>query len=134
MTDLVIVRVFAASRERVYRAFTDTAVPARWYGPAVPAGVAADPPVNEEDPARSSSAPEPSGGEPGHVDPARTDAVLWVSRHPAGLRTRLEFHDEPDNRTRLVLREGPHESEAELASREAWSSRFMRLDRLLLKL
>jgi uncharacterized protein YndB with AHSA1/START domain len=44
---------------------------------------------------------------------------------------RLEFHDEPDGRTRLDLRAAASSAEEQDGMREGWESSFTKLDQLL---
>jgi len=44
---------------------------------------------------------------------------------------RLEFHDEGEGNTRLVLRQGPDSIEMEPMAREGWRSSFTKLATLL---
>jgi uncharacterized protein YndB with AHSA1/START domain len=44
---------------------------------------------------------------------------------------RLEFHDESDGRTRLVLRQGPYSREMVDMAHQGWESSFTKLDKLL---
>lgn len=44
---------------------------------------------------------------------------------------RLEFHQEPNDRTRLALRQGPFPEERRQLTKAGWESSFARLDSLL---
>jgi uncharacterized protein YndB with AHSA1/START domain len=44
---------------------------------------------------------------------------------------RLEFHDEPDGRTRLDLRAAASSAKEQDEMREGWESSFTKLDQLL---
>lgn len=143
MTDLVITRIFDAPRPMVYQAFVDPAQLAQWFGPvgwSVPAdsvSVDARPGghqrltmVNDDDPTQTSG-----------VDATFTEVVeneLLVGETPlpadAGggrVGLRLEFHDEPGDRTRLVVTQGPYADEMVGYAREGWGSSFTKLDKLL---
>jgi uncharacterized protein YndB with AHSA1/START domain len=143
---LTMERIFDAPRELVYRAFIDPDQISQWFGPvgySVPRdSVDVDPRpgghqrllmVNDADPSASSPVnatfvevienellvgAEEFGGVPGLQD-ATT------------MTMRLEFHDEGDGKTRLVLRQGPFTAEMERMSREGWGSSFTKLDTLL---
>ena len=143
--ELVITRVFDATRELVYRAFTDPDQLAQWFGPvgySVPrdtvdvdtrvGGYQRFTMVNDADPSESSP-----------VDAAFTEVIeneLLVShehfelpglQEPTEMYTRLEFHDQGDGKTRLVLRQGPSSTDIEGMAREGWRSSFTKLDDLL---
>ncbi|MDQ2957235.1 MAG: SRPBCC domain-containing protein [Actinomycetota bacterium] len=144
--ELVITRVFDAPRELVYRAFTDPDQLAAWFGPvgfSVPresveidarvGGAQKFVMVNNEDPSWASP-----------VSAIFTEVIeneLLVGSEEwegvAGLQEggsmtmRLEFHDEGDGTTKLVLRQGPYAAEVEGMAREGWTSSFTKLDALL---
>jgi uncharacterized protein YndB with AHSA1/START domain len=139
MTDLVITRVFDAPRPMVYRAFVDPGQLAAWFGPigwsvprdtvtieAKPGGAQRFTMVNDADPAQTSP-----------VDAVFVEVVeneLLVGEEPFGdtvMRMRLEFHDEQDGRTRLVLTQGPFDPAWESGAREGWTGSFTKLDALL---
>lgn len=144
-TELVITRIFDAPREMVYRAFVDPDQLAQWFGPvgwsvprdtveidARPGGAQHFTMVNDEDPSRTS--PVHSiftevienellvGEELDSKIPEFTDRGMYV---------RIEFHDEPGGRTRLVLRQGPSAPEWESNARDGWNSSFTKLDAFL---
>jgi hypothetical protein len=48
-----------------------------------------------------------------------------------GVTLRLEFHQEPNGKTRLDLRQGPFTQELGEATKAGWESSFVRLDSLL---
>jgi uncharacterized protein YndB with AHSA1/START domain len=145
LTDLVITRIFDAPRALVYRAFTDPEQLAAWFGPvgwSVPRDSVDVQPevgghqrftmVNDADPAQSSA-----------VDAIFVEVVeneLLVGEQDtsgvpgldgAVMRMRVEFHDEPDGRTRLVLTQGPYQPEVAEMAREGWASSFTKLDKLI---
>ena len=144
--ELVIERIFNAPRDVVYRAFTDPDQLSAWFGPAGwsvpresveidprPGGVEKFVMVNDEDPEQTSPVNarftevienELLVGEegPGSGDPADPGSKLTA---------RLEFHDEPGGRTRLVLRQGPFPEDVTEMAREGWGSSFTKLDTLL---
>jgi uncharacterized protein YndB with AHSA1/START domain len=145
MTDLVITRIFDAPRPLVYRAFTDPDQLAAWFGPvgwsvprdsvsieAKPGGHQRFTMVNDSDPAQSSP-----------VDATFTEVVeneLLVGEEDVSridfipgdvMRMRVEFYDEPGDKTRIVLTQGPYAPEIESDAREGWGSSFTKLDALL---
>jgi len=144
--ELVIERVFNAPREVVYRAFTDPDQLSQWFGPAGwsvpresveidlrPGGVQKFVMVNDADPSQTSPVNarfteiienELIIGEegPGSGDPAQAGSKLTA---------RLEFHDEPGGRTRLVLRQGPFPADVTEMAREGWGTSFTKLDALV---
>ncbi|MEV4708073.1 SRPBCC domain-containing protein [Actinoplanes sp. NPDC049316] len=144
-TDLVITRTFAAPRPMVYRAFVDPDQLSQWFGPvgwSVPrdtvdidartGGHQRFTMVNDDDPAMASP-----------VNATFTEVVeneLLVGEEdtsgipgfPAGkMRMRIEFHDEPDGGTRIVITQGPYTREMEGMAREGWTSSFTKLDKIL---
>ena len=143
--ELVITRIFDAPRELVWRAFTDPDELAQWFGPvgwSVPrdtvqielkvGGRERFTMVNDADASMTSP-----------VNAVFTEVVeheLLVGAEtfegPNGTATmtaRMEFSDEPDGRTRLVLRQGPFPPEFLGNAREGWGSSFTKLDALLAK-
>ncbi|WP_127503472.1 SRPBCC family protein [Actinoplanes solisilvae] len=139
MTELRITRVFDAPRALVYRAFTDPDQLAAWFGPvgwsvpretveidARPGGVERFTMVNDDDPSLTS----PTNAV--FVEVIENELLVGEEEF-AGvvLRVRLEFHDEPDGRTRLELVQGPIPAEIEGNAREGWASSFTKLDALL---
>ena len=143
--ELVITRIFDAPRELVYRAFTDPDQLAAWFGPvgwSVPrdsidietkvGGHQRFTMVNDADPTQTSP-----------VDATFTEVIeneLLVGEEDTSgipefagsiMRMRLEFHDEPDGRTRLVLTQGPYQPEILDMAREGWNSSFTKLDKLI---
>jgi uncharacterized protein YndB with AHSA1/START domain len=135
MTDLVITRIFDAPRPMVYRAFVDEDQLAAWFGPvgwsvprntvsieAKPGGHQRFTMVNDADPAQTSP-----------VSATFVEVVeneLLVGQE-GDMRLRIEFHDEPDGRTRLVLTQGPFNPEWQSGAREGWNGSFGKLDTLL---
>jgi uncharacterized protein YndB with AHSA1/START domain len=105
MTDVAITRIFDAPRETVYRAFADPDRRSKWSGPGVRATV---------------------------VEVVENELLVGEeSSGDAVVRTRMEFHDQGDGRSRLVLTQGPCRPGIEAEAREAWSSSFARLDKFL---
>jgi uncharacterized protein YndB with AHSA1/START domain len=143
--DLEITHVFDVPPERVYRAFTDPAEFARWYGPpgfpvdletveleARVGGRHRFAMVAEDDPSMRAA-----------FDGRFVEVVenaLLVSRgewdgipgQPARWQSNLhvELHGE-DGRTRLVLREGPHPPGTAELGRQAWEMMFPKLESVL---
>ncbi|MFG1604368.1 hypothetical protein [Actinoplanes sp. NPDC049265] len=70
---------------------------------------------------------------PGQIDATFTEASGsdLLAGEAGGMRLRVEFHDEPDDRTRLILIQGPCPAETEGQVREAWSASFTQLDKVL---
>jgi uncharacterized protein YndB with AHSA1/START domain len=143
-TELVIIRIFDAPREAVYRAFTDPDLLARWFGPvgwSVPRdSVELDPReggvfnftmVNDDDPSQTS----PVVATFREVVPNEliVGYETEVPGRPAsdGMVMRLEFSDEGEGKTRLVLRQGPYDPDIEGQAREGWLSSFTKLDAML---
>jgi uncharacterized protein YndB with AHSA1/START domain len=145
MTDLVITRIFDAPRPMVYRAFVDPDQLAAWFGPvgwsvprdtvsveAKPGGHQRFTMVNDADPAQSSP-----------VNATFTEVIeneLLVGEEDLSameafegdiMRMRIEFHDEPGDKTRVVLTQGPYTPQWESSAREGWGSSFTKLDALL---
>ncbi|GAA2601986.1 hypothetical protein GCM10010435_96620 [Winogradskya consettensis] len=143
--DLVITRIFDAPRHLVYRAFTDPDQLAQWFGPvgwSVPRdGVDVDnrpgghqrfTMVNDADPAQTAL-----------VDAHFTELVeneLIVAEEDMTAMTdfpgdllhlRVEFHDEPGGRTRMILTHGPYPGDWATESSAGWNSSFTKLDRVL---
>ncbi|ROO83269.1 uncharacterized protein YndB with AHSA1/START domain [Actinocorallia herbida] len=146
MTQLIVSRVFDAPRELVYRAFTDPDQLAQWFGPVgfhVPretveldvrvGGSEKFTMVHDEDPSFTSPVSatfsevienelivgyEDVTGMPGFEGTVRFES-------------RMEFHDEGDGKTRLVITQGPHNPEILADAEAGWESSFTKLDALL---
>jgi uncharacterized protein YndB with AHSA1/START domain len=143
--ELVITRIFDAPRELVYRAFTDPDQLAAWFGPvgwSVPRdSVDIDAKVGGHQRFTMVNDADPTMASP--VDATFTEVIeneLLVGEEDTSgipefggsiMRMRLEFHDEPDGRTRLVLTQGPYQPEIVDMAREGWASSFTKLDTLL---
>ncbi len=148
--ELVITRTFNAPRHLVYKAFTDPDQLAAWFGPvgwSVPrdsvdidlrvGGHQRMTMVNDDDPSMTS----PANGTfvevvenellVGEENWQNTEADIGNPGTSVTMRLRLEFHDEGDGATRLVLRQGPYTAEMEGMAREGWGSSFTKLDELL---
>ncbi|MFI1193948.1 SRPBCC domain-containing protein [Micromonospora sp. NPDC020750] len=143
---LVITRIFDAPRELVYRAFTDPDQLAQWFGPvgfSVPREtVSVDARVgghqrfvmvNDADPSFSSPVDATFSEVVENELLVGHEEVHGVPGFPDGARLemRIEFHDEGDDKTRLVLCQGPYTREIEAGAREGWGSSFGKLDALL---
>ncbi|HEY6597539.1 MAG TPA: SRPBCC domain-containing protein [Asanoa sp.] len=144
MAELVITRIFDAPREQVYRAFTDPVQLARWFGP-----------VGWSVPRESVDVDDRVGGPfsftmVNDADPDDTSPVTAVFREVVKnellvgheedvqgrgditeMTVRLEFYDEGEGKTRLVLRQGPFDEATGEMAREGWLSSFTKLDRAL---
>ncbi|MER7456430.1 SRPBCC domain-containing protein [Micromonospora sp. NPDC126480] len=144
--ELVMTRVFDAPRELVWRAFTDPDQFAAWFGPvgwSVPrdtvdfdvriGGHQRFTMVNDEDPSMTS----PGDGAFAEIVENELlvgyEEVKGIPGLPDGTRLtlRLEFHDEPGGKTRLVLRQGPFPVEMAGQAEQGWGSSFTKLDALL---
>jgi uncharacterized protein YndB with AHSA1/START domain len=143
--DVEITHVFDAPPERVYRAFTDPAEFARWYGPP---GFPVDPETVEVD-ARvggrqqftmvAEDDPSMRTAFDGRIVEVVENALLasrgaWEgipgqsALWPSNLR--VELHGE-DGKTRLVVREGPHPPGTADLGRQAWETMFPKLESVL---
>jgi uncharacterized protein YndB with AHSA1/START domain len=144
--DLLISRVFDAPRELVWRAFTDPDQLAQWFGPVGysvprdtvdidrrPGGHERFVMVNDADPAErhpmDSIYSEVIENEvlAGYQDAEGLPGADGAVR----MEFRLEFHDEPDGRTRLDLRAAASSAKEQDEMREGWESSFTKLDQLL---
>jgi uncharacterized protein YndB with AHSA1/START domain len=126
--DLSISRVFDAPRALVYRAFTDPEQLAAWWGPTGSFQRFVE--VFPDDPSIRAEV---------HIDLADVaegrvlDGVMRVRGHlPGGFepfetRFRFEFHDEPDGRTRLEVRQWLP-AHVTGATEEGWRQSFAELD------
>lgn len=139
MTDLKISRVFDAPRATVFRAFTDPDQFAAWFGPvgwSVPrdtveidartGGVERFTMVNDDDPSLTSPT------DAVFVEVVENELLVGEEQFQGvTMRMRLEFHDEPGDRTRIELVQGPFPAEVEGQARAGWESSFTKLDALL---
>ena len=145
---LAISRVFDAPRELVYRAFTDPDQLAAWWGP-----IGNSLPRDEiEFDVRPGGYPrwtEVFAAEPElrvHIYIDLTDVAdgellegimhatgqLQEGIEPFETRFRVEFHDEPDGRTRLEIRQWPPDRVAG-PSEHGWLQAFTKLDAALIR-
>jgi uncharacterized protein YndB with AHSA1/START domain len=143
--ELVITRIFDAPRHLVYRAFVDPDQLAAWFGPvgfSVPRDtVDIDAKVGGHQRFTMVSDTDPTQTSP--VDATFVEVIeneLLVGEEDlsaipefAGsvMRMRIEFHDEPGGRTRLVLTQGPYTPEFGDMARAGWESSFTKLDKIL---
>jgi uncharacterized protein YndB with AHSA1/START domain len=140
--EIILSRVFDAPPELVYRAFVDPDQLCLWFGPeglsvpcesvqidARPGGFQRFVLVDDSNPAMRSQ-----------VDVTFAEVVEneLLAGHQeiegaAGTRVmlRLEFHQEPHDRTRLDLRQGPFPEERGQVTKAGWESSFASLDSLL---
>jgi uncharacterized protein YndB with AHSA1/START domain len=145
VTDLVITRIFDAPRELVFRAFTDPDQLAAWFGPvgwSVPrdsvdldvraGGHQRFLMVNDDDPSQTSPV---NAGFTEVIENellAGEENVAHIPDFGADvLRLRIEFFDEPDGRTRLVLTQSPFPQPMHEGAEAGWGSSFTKLDTLL---
>jgi uncharacterized protein YndB with AHSA1/START domain len=148
MTDVQVTidihRHFAASRDVVFKAFTDKDQIATWFGPlagwVMPDSVSIDPRPGGH---RKLTMATYSGSMSWTVDATYAEVVEnrriveyeSVTGFPMfegvdRFEVRLEFFDEGDG-TRLELQVGPCSRETETVHREFWMQSFTKLDELL---
>jgi uncharacterized protein YndB with AHSA1/START domain len=146
-TELHIERVIDAPRELVWRAFTDPDEIAKWFGPvgySVPReSVEVDLRVGGHQ--KMTMVPDdpsypPGGPSDGVFDEIVENELLVMHEVLEGemaelfgtdrLDIRIELHDEND-KTRLVIRQGPYRDDFVGNAREGWMSSFTKLDTLL---
>ncbi|MDX6738976.1 SRPBCC family protein [Actinocorallia sp. A-T 12471] len=146
MSELVINRVFDAPRDLVYRAFTDPDQLAQWFGP-----------VGFHVPRESVDLDVRTGGHERFTmvkddDPSFTSPVNATYREVienelivgyedvegmpgfegiVRFESRIEFHDEGDGKTRLVIIQSPHNEDILDDASAGWESSFTKLDALL---
>lgn len=144
--EIHITRVFDAPPEVVYRAFVDPDQISQWFGPvgfsvprdsveidARPGGVQRLVMVSDEDP-----------GFRNPIDAIYTEVIenevldgqaevegIPGTTGKVRMRLRLEFHPEPDGKTRLELTQGPFTEQMGTDTRLGWQSSFTKLDALL---
>ncbi|WP_306214937.1 SRPBCC family protein [Actinoplanes sp. RD1] len=140
-TDLVLTRIFDAPRPLVYRAFVDPDQLAQWFGPvgwSVPrdtvtidaraGGAQRFTMVSDDDPTQQSPV------DATFVEVVENELLVGETAaegERAAMRLRVEFHDEPGGRTRIVLTQGPYPPEWSGPARQGWESSFTKLDSLL---
>ena len=145
-TELVITRIFKAPREAVYRAFTDSDQIAAWFGPvgwSVPRDtIEQDVRVGGHQRFTMVSDADSSKASPVNATFAEVveNELLVAEERWEGvpgmqdggvMQMRLEFHDQGDRTTRLVLRQGPYTAEMQKMADMGWESSFTKLDALL---
>jgi uncharacterized protein YndB with AHSA1/START domain len=144
-TDLVVTRIFNAPRNLVYRAFVDPDQLAAWFGPvgfSVPRdSVEVDAKVGGHQRLTMVNDADPSQTSP--IDATFVEVIeneLLVGEQDTSaipgfpapvMRLRLEFHDEPGGKTRLVVTQGPYQPEVISMAAEGWESSFTKLDKLV---
>jgi uncharacterized protein YndB with AHSA1/START domain/DNA-binding transcriptional ArsR family regulator len=143
--ELVMTRVFNAPRSLVYKAFTDPDQLAQWYPPtgfSVPRdSVEIDARVGGAQRLVMLSDNDPNFKAP--VDAtftevienellATTEEFVGVPglQEPGKLNVRIEFHDE-GNKTRVVLRQGPHTAAMMPMAKAGREDSFSKLDKIL---
>jgi uncharacterized protein YndB with AHSA1/START domain len=138
---VLITRVFDAPRERVFRAWTDPAALAAWYGPdhvQVPRDrVEIDLRVGGR---YQLTMLLPNGGEftVGYEIVGLVEPELLVLRSepmpemgmPDPSVLRVEFHDH-GAKTRMTLSDGPYPGRGRGGAEAGWTAAFTKLDRLL---
>jgi uncharacterized protein YndB with AHSA1/START domain len=144
--DIELTHVLNAPPNRVYRAFTVPAEFAQWYGPVgFPARrdtVQLDPRVGVVQRFAMVSEADPSmrTAFDGRFTEVVDNQLLVSSGSWDGIpgqkerwesHLRVEFYDEEDGKTRVVLREGPHPAGTADLGRQAWEMMFAKLDKLL---
>jgi uncharacterized protein YndB with AHSA1/START domain len=146
--EITLTRIFDAPPELVYRAFVDPDQLCQWFGPegfsvpyesvqidARPGGYQRLVMVSDDDPALRSpidaTLSEVVENEliVGHQDVEGIPGTTGRMR----FRLRLEFHAEPDGKTRLELRQGPFTEAMGADTKAGWESSFVKLDSLLRK-
>lgn len=143
---LAVTRTFDATRERVYRAFTDPDQLAAWWGP-IGNSLPRDEIEFDVRPGGHQRWTEVSAADPRirvHIRFDLADVVdgelLNGTMHVTGqlpegfepfeTRLRIEFHDEADGRTRLEVRQWLSEDLVS-PSEEGWRQAFTKLDVML---
>jgi uncharacterized protein YndB with AHSA1/START domain len=150
---LSITRVFAASRERVFQAFTDPDLVALWWGPdgfSTPrASLAIEPRVGGRHHKvmvlESREIAEAMGMQVGAEFPDSAHVIEIVAPELLVLSseaqpdmglvedtiTRIEFHAEGPARTRVVLIDGPYAEMMATHAQAGWTQSFAKLARML---
>ncbi|MCD2195291.1 SRPBCC domain-containing protein [Actinomycetospora endophytica] len=138
---VLITRVFDAPRERVFRAWTDPAALAAWYGPErveVPAErILVDLRLGGR---YELTMLAPGGGEftvgyeiielvPPELLVLRSDPMPQVGM-PDSSVLRVEFHDHGP-RTRMTLSDGPYPADGRAGAEAGWTAAFTKLAGLI---
>lgn len=143
--EIIITRVFDAPPELVYRAFVDPDQLCQWFGPegfsvppesvhidARPGGFQRFVMVSDEDPGvRSEIDATFAEVIENELLVAHQDVQVPGATGRTRFRLRLEFHQEPGDRTRLELRQGPFTDQMGKDTVAGWESSFTGLDSLL---
>ena len=142
--DIELTRVFDAPRERVYEAFTDPEQFARWYGPVgfpVPrdtidldarvGGQQRFTMVGEADPSMRTTFDGNFTEVMANQVLASTGTWQGIPGQESGWESnlRIEFEDRAD-KTRVVVREGPHPEGTADMGRQAWEMMFDKIENL----
>ena len=143
--DIELTRVFEVPRESLYKAFTDPDQFARWYGPVgfpVPQETI-DLDARVGGPQRFTMVGEADPSMQTTFDGSFTEVVTnqllastgtWhgIPGQESGWTSnlRVEFEDQGD-KTRVVVREGPHPQGTADLGRQAWEMMFDKIDKLL---
>ncbi len=144
--ELIISRVFAASRETVFQAFTDPELLVRWFGPVGfsvppdtvdldvrPGGHQRFMMVKDDNPTMTS----PMDGRFTQVIENEllvgSEEFIGVPgvQEPTTMALRFEFHDADGGGTKVVIQQGPFMPELEQSAKAGWESSFSKLDALL---
>jgi len=143
-TEMVLTRVFDAPRELVYRAFIEPEQLSQWFGPvgySVPVDTITVEPraggrynltmVSEDG---TDTSPIASVFTEVVENELLIGAQEWEGQGlqaPGRMQMRIEFHDESQGRTRVVIRQGPFTEETRDMTEEGWLSSFTKLDIVL---
>jgi uncharacterized protein YndB with AHSA1/START domain len=144
---LRVEREFDAPREALYQAFVDPDQLAAWFGPVgfhVPRDSV---PVDVRVGGHRRMTMGPDGADESSFGPMETvftevianellvgeEAVEGIpgAEQVTLLRLRLEFHELPGGRSRLVVEQGPHTQFMIGMAEQGWGSSFTKLDALL---
>lgn len=144
--DIEVIHVLPGSPDRVFKAFTDPELFARWYGPdgfpAAPETVELDGRVGGPHRFTMVSEADPSfrTGFDGRFTEVVPNELLVSTGSWAGIpgqtdtwesNLRVELAGEGGGATRVVIREGPHPAGTADMGRQAWVQMFAKLESLL---
>ena len=143
-TEMVLTRVFDAPRELVYRAFIEPEQLSQWFGPvgySVPVDtITVEPKAGGR---YNLTMVSEDGTDTSPIASVFTEVVEnelligaqeWEGQGlqaPGRMQMRIEFHDESEGRTRVVIRQGPFTEETRDMTEEGWLSSFTKLDIVL---
>jgi len=143
-TEMVLTRVFDAPRELVYRAFIEPEQLSQWFGPvgySVPVDtITVEPKAGGR---YNLTMVSEDGTDTSPIASVFTEVVEnelligaqeWEGQGlqaPGRMQMRIEFHDESQGRTRVVIRQGPFTEETRDMTEEGWLSSFTKLDIVL---